>query len=464
MSIEALNWAFNLAPVPMDHGKRGSKPNPACASVLIGLANHAGPDGRNAFPGVPTLMRYTRLSERTVRTAIDRLAEDKIILPGDPAIVAAFIKRGDRRPEVWDLDMTLIRDDLTPEDIAYLERQFPGLTQRIANGVHSSHPVTQNGVQPSHPANSNGVQPSPNGVQLPQERGATAAPKPSVEPPVEPPHTPMGCVDAHAHTREAPPDFDASEAEIDTNTTGRSSKKSGKSGSKTRKRSESPRATRIPDDFALTDGMRAEAAERWPGLDVETETREFINYWRYEAPKSKAKKVDWRLTWEKNMAKKWGQLPRWQRVHRDPMLVEAARDTVDKQWEWATRQGPVVGRTRDDLEALVVDALAAGATIEQVQAALGACVRVYRQPVPYRDAFQRALWGQPVNGSGKPRPDINETFQRAQERAQMLDEHEEQTGEVVDLFQAMMRAAAEDDSDPRGLPAAASHAIGGELV
>jgi hypothetical protein len=54
VSVEAISWALNLAPVPRD---RGGKPNPACKAVLIGLANHAGPDGKEAFPAVRTLIR-----------------------------------------------------------------------------------------------------------------------------------------------------------------------------------------------------------------------------------------------------------------------------------------------------------------------------------------------------------------------------------------------------------------------
>ena len=38
----------------------------------------------------------------------------------------AKIKRADRRPQGWDLAMVLIRDDLDDEDLAVLERQFPG--------------------------------------------------------------------------------------------------------------------------------------------------------------------------------------------------------------------------------------------------------------------------------------------------------------------------------------------------
>lgn len=106
--------------------------NPACKAVLVGLANHAAPDGTAAFPAVRTLVRYTELSERTVRTALDRLAAEGIIQPCDPAIVAAKIKRADQRPQGWDLAMHFIRDDLDDEDLAALERQFPGLTARAA--------------------------------------------------------------------------------------------------------------------------------------------------------------------------------------------------------------------------------------------------------------------------------------------------------------------------------------------
>ena len=109
VSVEAISWALNLAPVPVD---RGGQPSSACKFVLVGLANHAGPDGTGAFPSVATLVRYTGLSERTVRTCLDRLEAAGIISPCDPDIVAARIKRADRRPQGWDLNLSLVRDDL----------------------------------------------------------------------------------------------------------------------------------------------------------------------------------------------------------------------------------------------------------------------------------------------------------------------------------------------------------------
>jgi len=61
MSIEALNWALRL---PLD--------SPTDKAVLIGLANHTGPDGR-CWPGIQRLVLYTSLSERAVRLALRRL-------------------------------------------------------------------------------------------------------------------------------------------------------------------------------------------------------------------------------------------------------------------------------------------------------------------------------------------------------------------------------------------------------
>ena len=129
VSVEAISWALNLAPVPAD---QGGQPSSACKFVLVGLANHAGPDGTAAFPSVTTLVRYTGLSERTVRTCLDRLAAAGIIAPCDPGIVAARIKRADRRPQGWDLNLSLARHDLDDATVAVLEHRFPGLGVRLA--------------------------------------------------------------------------------------------------------------------------------------------------------------------------------------------------------------------------------------------------------------------------------------------------------------------------------------------
>jgi Helix-turn-helix domain len=165
---------------------RGGQPSTACKFVLVGLANHAGPDGTGAFPSVATLVRYTGLSERTVRTCLDRLEAESIIMPCDPDIVAARIKRADRLPQGWDLNLGPVRDDLDDADVAVLEHQFPGIAARLADarlgdddqsdGVRSPHP--EPGRSEVVDNSRRGAADAPRvreGVQPAQRRGATGA-------------------------------------------------------------------------------------------------------------------------------------------------------------------------------------------------------------------------------------------------------------------------------------------------
>jgi hypothetical protein len=164
------------------------------------------------LPGGAHAQRYTGLSERTVRGCLGRLEADSLIRPCDPAVVAARIKRADRRPKGWDLDLSRIRDDLTENEITALERQFPGLTSRLAtlqcddvgpaSGVRSPHPVPDpvdkgaSGVQRPHRAAGTGCNERAHRVQSVLARGAVVAPEPYEEPSREPSAAP-------SHAREA---------------------------------------------------------------------------------------------------------------------------------------------------------------------------------------------------------------------------------------------------------------------
>lgn len=163
MSVEALNWALTRAPyVPV---KKGSPSPAACQAVLIGLANHADPEGKHSFPSVATLCGYTALGERQVRHCLDRLEEVGIIRRSDPRVVAAIIRRADRRPQGWDLDITLRRE------------RGAEPAPRGVSGVQSLHPVEPDGVQALHPdCHPNGG----HGVQGATSRGAEPAPEPSM--------------------------------------------------------------------------------------------------------------------------------------------------------------------------------------------------------------------------------------------------------------------------------------------
>ena len=97
-------------------------------------------------------MRYTGLSERTVRTCLNRLEAGGIIRPCDPDLVAARIKRADRRPQGWDLDLTLARDDLNEPGLTVPESQSPVRRAGLAPIERPHHERPPNGVQPPHPA------------------------------------------------------------------------------------------------------------------------------------------------------------------------------------------------------------------------------------------------------------------------------------------------------------------------
>ena len=81
MSVEAISWALNLAPVPAD---RGGQPSARASSCSSGLANHAGPDGAGAFPSVATLVRSPACRGGGYAPAWTRLEAEGIVRLGDP--------------------------------------------------------------------------------------------------------------------------------------------------------------------------------------------------------------------------------------------------------------------------------------------------------------------------------------------------------------------------------------------
>jgi hypothetical protein len=117
--------------------------DPASTLVLICLANYADKFGRSAFPSVSTLCKETRLSERTIRYRLDHLEQLGLIRRGNQSIVTAYVKREDRRPVCYDLQM----------------ERGANAAPRESTGCNSRH----------------------HGVQSTTERGAPAAPDPSLK-------------------------------------------------------------------------------------------------------------------------------------------------------------------------------------------------------------------------------------------------------------------------------------------
>lgn len=118
--------------------------DPTARHVLLCLANYAGADGCAAFPSVDTISKDTGLSERTIRAKLDLLLASGLIRMGNQGVAAAFVKRADRRPTVYDLDLERGATDAP--------RKVTGCNSRT------------------------------NGVQITSERGAAPAPDPKALP------------------------------------------------------------------------------------------------------------------------------------------------------------------------------------------------------------------------------------------------------------------------------------------
>lgn len=139
MSVQSMSWALEQRDI-VDATAR---------YVLLVLANYADKNGRGAFPSSASISDDTGLSIRTVKYKLDHLLDIGVIRLGNQAIAGAYIDRHDRRPTVYDLCVERGAGDA------------PG-SERGANDDATGCSSRQSGVQPT------------------TERGAGAAPNPSI--------------------------------------------------------------------------------------------------------------------------------------------------------------------------------------------------------------------------------------------------------------------------------------------
>lgn len=139
MSVQSMSWALEQRDI-VDATAR---------YVLLVLANYADKNGRGAFPSSASISDDTGLSIRTVKYKLDHLLDIGVIRLGNQAIAGAYIDRHDRRPTVYDLCVERGAGDA------------PG-SERGANDDATGCSSRQNGVQTT------------------TERGAGAAPNPSI--------------------------------------------------------------------------------------------------------------------------------------------------------------------------------------------------------------------------------------------------------------------------------------------
>ncbi|VFR96493.1 Primosomal protein I [plant metagenome] len=155
MSVQAQSWALRQRIVT----------DPTARHVLLCLANYAGPEGEGAFPSVATLCDDTGLSPRTVQSKLRDLEELEVIRRGNQELVRAHIRRADLRPVCYDIDLSRGANPAPrvehPEDAERGAAAAP----RVERGANDD---------------ATGCISRPNGVQMTTERGAGAAPDPSI--------------------------------------------------------------------------------------------------------------------------------------------------------------------------------------------------------------------------------------------------------------------------------------------
>lgn len=249
MSIQAVAWALDYQDLPLD--KRTKRMSSAAKLVLIALANHASPDGTDAFPSVGTISRYTGLSERMAQYTLGALVDHGTIAPTPhPLKRDGVISRGDHRPNSYDL-------------IA------------MARGAKSS---TGCKVTPPRGAKS----------------GTDFAPEPSVEPKEEP--TPLVSADARTATDPQPGHDQGDGFALEE-------PPAVKAGVKKTRRSQA--ATTMPDDFEVTLQMRQWFKDQGLGalgVDGKLETAQFLDHHRAKGSKFKRWDLAWQ-TWMRNAGK-----------------------------------------------------------------------------------------------------------------------------------------------------------------
>lgn len=150
MSVEVFVAALE-ARIPPDPNAKTRAGVPALKAVLLGLANHAGPDGRHAYPSVRRLVAYTGLSDTTVRGALAVLRDLDIAWVAHPATA--------QRPTDYSINVNLLRHLKDPA-LLDLDHDLPegppdvgGATPPGAGGVRepeaSGSPADPSGIRRS---------------------------------------------------------------------------------------------------------------------------------------------------------------------------------------------------------------------------------------------------------------------------------------------------------------------------
>ena len=114
MSLKAIIWVMEDAPVE----------NQGELAVLYALADRANDDGTAAWPSQEWMAERARCTDRTVRNHLSELERRGVIRRGDQKLVSHLSLR--RKPVVWDLNLSMRREDLVQENFSASENRKVG--------------------------------------------------------------------------------------------------------------------------------------------------------------------------------------------------------------------------------------------------------------------------------------------------------------------------------------------------
>lgn len=142
--------------------------------VLLVLARTASVEGEDAWRTVERLAKETGLSERTVQMKLQLLLAAGVMRLGDQNVVAVKIKRVDRRPTVYDLDVRL--EELEAAGFVYRKGARGAADAPRTPVDNAGDGGRTRGAGDAPRSNERGAADAATGCSSPQERGAGDAP------------------------------------------------------------------------------------------------------------------------------------------------------------------------------------------------------------------------------------------------------------------------------------------------
>lgn len=253
--------------------------------VLLGLADRAGDDGGNAFPGNFELGWKARVDDRSVQRSLKKLQADQVIQ------LTANANGGRGRKRVFTINVPLLRDRAAVY-MAEVERR------RVSREAKGDVDVTLFDENPD------------TGVTLSTPNPDTGVTLSAAE---------KGDADVTLSPERVTPESLKGDTAVSPERQERQSQGENH---------HSPRATALSPDFVVPAEWRAEAEASWAGVDIDREAWRFVQWHRSKG----AERADWHAAWLAFVAGSHDAVPR---SEAPPPTAQPAieRSALQQRWD-----------------------------------------------------------------------------------------------------------------------------------